>query len=146
MNVRVADYIAEAEDINKIRFEVFVHEQNVPEHLEMDNRDPFCIHLLAYDANQAVGTCRIDVEQQGKIGRLAVLVPHRKQGIGKLLMQSVHEVALQNNLKKVWCHAQIAVVPFYKKLGYQTVGKHFIEADIEHVKMEYRLQIQTVEM
>ena len=139
MDVRTADYDLEADVIKKIRFDVFVKEQNVPESLEMDDRDPFCIHLLAFDSGKAIGTCRIDIEKQGKVGRLAVLASCRRYGVGKLLMQAIHKIAVQNNLYKVWCNAQVAVIPFYEKLGYQKIGEHFYEANIEHVKMEYIL-------
>ena len=139
MIIRVADYDSDAEILKKIRFDVFVNKQNVPENIEMDERDPFCIHLIAYETEKAVGTCRIDVDQQGKVGRLAVLASHRSQGIGKLLMTSIHEIAKQKQHNKVWCHAQVAVVPFYETFSYQKIGKHFYEANVEHVKMEYSL-------
>lgn len=139
MDVRIADYDLDTDVIEKIRFNVFVKEQNVPESLEMDDRDPFCIHLLAFDSGKAIGTCRIDIEKQGKVGRLAVLASYRRHGVGKMLMQAIHKIAIQNNLDKVWCHAQVAVIPFYEKLGYQKLGEHFYEANIEHVKMGYIL-------
>lgn len=48
----------------------------------MDEHDRFCMHLLAFDSDKPIGTCRIDLLQ----GRLAVLAPHRRHGIGELLM------------------------------------------------------------
>lgn len=94
MDVRIADYDLEADVIKKIRFDVFVKEQNVPESLEIDDRDQFCIHLLAFDSGKAIGTCRIDIEKQGKVGRLAVFASYRRNGVGKLLMQAIHKIAV----------------------------------------------------
>lgn len=98
----------------------------------MDEHDRFCMHLLAFDSDKPIGTCRIDLLQ----GRLAVLAPHRRHGIGKLLMSHLHKIAQNKNIQSVWCHAQVDVVPFYKKLGYREVGSHFYEANIEHVTAE----------
>ena len=104
--------------------------------METDDRDPFCIHLLALENQEGIGTGRIDLQRSGKIGRVAVLASKRRQGIGAALMARLHEVAKRNGLNKVWCHAQVTVVPFYEKLGYRTAGETFYEAGIEHVRME----------
>ena len=53
LTVRIADFTADHAEIRGIRFAVFVDEQRVPESIEIDARDPHCIHLLACDdANQ----------------------------------------------------------------------------------------------
>lgn len=136
MHIRQADFNIDRASIAKIRFKVFVKEQHVPADIEMDDRDPFCIHLLAFDADSVVGTCRIDIEKLGKIGRLAVIDTSRNHGIGTALMETIHDIAKFHSLTKVWCHAQLSVVPFYEKLGYKTISDPFFEANIEHVKME----------
>jgi predicted GNAT family N-acyltransferase len=136
MNIRHADFISDLADIRRVRFAVFVDEQKVPAEIEMDDRDPVCIHLLALDAEQAVGTARIDLGRAGKVGRLAVLASHRRQGVGMALMRGLHQIAVENQLKNVWCNAQVSAVPFYQRLGYQVSSGPFYEADIEHVKME----------
>jgi predicted GNAT family N-acyltransferase len=134
--VREADYESDRAVLISIRFLVFVDEQHVPPSMETDDRDPFCIHLLAFENDEAVGTGRIDLGKGGKIGRVAVLASKRRQGIGAALMVRLHEVAKHSGLSKVWCNAQVAVVPFYKGLGYRVVGETFYEAGIEHVRME----------
>jgi predicted GNAT family N-acyltransferase len=136
MSVRVADYEADYEAIRAVRYAVFVDEQNVPSEIEMDERDPFCVHLLAIGENdEAIGTVRIDLESSGKIGRLAVLEPHRRQGVGNELMRAIHEIAALHDLGSVWCHAQLTAVPFYEQLGYVVTSEPFDEAGIEHVTM-----------
>ena len=77
---------ADQAEIRAIRFEVFVDEQNVLAEIEIDDRDPVCIHLLAYDDGAAIGTARIDLERAGKIGRLAVRAGWRRHGVGRALM------------------------------------------------------------
>jgi GNAT superfamily N-acetyltransferase len=137
--VREADYSAESERLTAIRFAVFVDEQRVPAEIELDDRDPHCIHVLALTDDRDVGTARIDLGHDGKIGRLAVLAAARRRGIGSALMRALHAIARRHGLGAVWCHAQLAAVPFYETLAYRPVGEPFEEAGIEHVRMERNL-------
>jgi predicted GNAT family N-acyltransferase len=138
MHVRIADFDADQAAIRHIRFTVFVDEQHVPEDLEMDDRDPHCTHVLAFgDDDAAIGTGRID--RDGKIGRVAVVAAHRRRGVGAALMEQLHEIARRRELENVWCHAQISALPFYSRLGYRAAGEHFLEAGIEHVRMDRSL-------
>jgi predicted GNAT family N-acyltransferase len=139
LHIREANYESDRAVLMKIRFRVFVDEQHVPPSLETDDRDPLCIHLLVFEDEEAIATGRIDLDQGGKIGRVAVLASKRQQGIGAALMERLHEVAERSGLNKVWCNAQVAVVAFYEKLGYRTVGDSFYEAGIEHVRMERQI-------
>jgi predicted GNAT family N-acyltransferase len=135
MHVRTADFTADYADIRGVRFAVFVAEQQVPEHLELDDRDSLCTHVLAFaDDETAIGTGRIDVD--GKIGRVAVAASTRRSGVGRALMDRLHAIAKERSLEKVWCNAQLVAVPFYERLGYRTAGSAFYEAGIEHVRME----------
>ena len=137
--IRIARFIADEPTIRDIRFKVFVDEQHVPPEIEMDDRDPHCVHLLAFTANQAIATARIDLEYDGKIGRLAVLPGWRQCGIGRALMDRCHAIAVDHGLDAVWCHAQVTAVPFYAKLGYETEGALFDEAGIQHCRMQRRI-------
>lgn len=135
MLIRVADFASDFAAIRRIRFAVFVDEQQVPAELEMDERDAACIHLLALVGDQAIATGRIDIDYAGKIGRVAVLAPYRRSGVGAALMAALHGVAEDRALPEVWCNAQLTAVPFYTRLGYQVTSEPFDEAGIAHVRM-----------
>ncbi len=139
LTVRIADFATDHTEIYGIRFAVFVDEQSVPEDIEVDDRDPHCIHLLACDDGEAIGTGRIDLAKSGKVGRVAVVASRRGQGVGTALMEYAHGVAKDNALDKVWCNAQVSALPFYESLGYRITGEPFYEANIEHVRMERSL-------
>lgn len=136
LTVRIADFAADHAEICAIRFAVFVDEQQVPENIEIDDRDPHCVHLLAVDDGEPVGTGRIDLALSGKVGRVAVVASRRGQGVGTALMKYAHCIAKDNALDKVWCNAQVSVRPFYEHLGYRVTSEPFYEANIEHVRME----------
>lgn len=139
MNVRDADFATDFASIRFVRTAVFIDEQRVPLELEFDDRDPLCRHVLAVDGERPLGTGRLDVGYGGKIGRVAVLESARRGGVGNAIMNRLHEIAREQGLPHLWCHAQLTAVPFYERLGYRSVGPVFGEAGIEHVRMEYDL-------
>ncbi|MEM7793562.1 MAG: GNAT family N-acetyltransferase [Cyanobacteria bacterium P01_C01_bin.118] len=125
--------------IHIIRTAVFVEEQGVPIDLEIDERDPVCAHVLALVNNHPAGTARLDTAHSktgGKIGRLSILKPFRRQGLGRLIMQEIEAIGREHQLPGLWCHAQTTAVPFYQAIGYTTNGPDFLEAGILHCKMQ----------
>jgi len=122
-------------EIRRIRTAVFVEEQNVPAELDFDGLDKQCIHWLAYDAtNAAVGTGRLLPD--GHFGRMAVLAPNRKRGIGDAIMRAVIETAKTEKLPELYLHAQLTALPFYSGLGFVSYGKEFMDADMPHIAMK----------
>jgi predicted GNAT family N-acyltransferase len=138
--VRDADFTADFASIRHVRETVFIDEQRVPRDLEFDERDPLCMHVLAFDGNAPVGTGRLDLDYGGKVGRVAVVASHRRSGVGKAVMERLHAIARERGQPRLWCHAQLTAVPFYERLGYVGSGPTFVEAGIEHVRMEYALR------
>ena len=139
MRARDADFTADFASIRRVRETVFIDEQRVPRELEFDDRDPLCRHVLVFDGDVPVGTGRLDLDYGGKVGRVAVVASHRRSGVGTLLMERLHEIARQGELPQLWCHAQLTAVPFYERLGYVSSGPVFVEADIDHVRMQIDL-------
>jgi predicted GNAT family N-acyltransferase len=138
--VRDADFTADFASIRHVRETVFIDEQRVPRELEFDDRDPLCVHVLVFDGDAPVGTGRLDLAYGGKVGRVAVLASHRRSGVGAALMNRLHDIARAQRQTHLWCHAQLTAVPFYERLGYVPSGPIFVEAGIDHVKMDYDLR------
>ena len=137
MLVRDADFTADFASIRRVRETVFIDEQRVPRELEFDDRDPLCFHVLAFEGEVPVGTGRLDLDYGGKVGRVAVVATHRGRGVGTAVMDRLHAIARERNQRRVWCHAQLTAAPFYERLGYVRDGDVFVEAGIDHVRMEY---------
>ena len=139
MNIKsiICSYQDNEKDICKIRFEVFVDEQNVPEELEIDGLDEEAKHVLAYIDNEAIGTGRI--LSDGHIGRVAVLKKHRGLGIGKFLMQELITCSDEKKKKKLWLASQWHAHGFYLDLGFDCEGEIYEEAGIDHIKMSKKL-------
>ncbi|WP_215843278.1 GNAT family N-acetyltransferase [Acidithiobacillus montserratensis] len=135
IQIHSVEFLDERPLLERIRIQVFVEEQGVPEYLEMDDRDEFCLHFLAFCDGLAVGTARLDLGLNGKVGRLAVLQPYRGRGVGKSLMAFLHQSAWDLGLTGVWCHAQLSAKGFYAQMGYTGEGAVFQEAGIDHIAM-----------
>jgi predicted GNAT family N-acyltransferase len=122
-----------------IRLCVFVDEQRVPREIELDRDDAHARHLLAVVSSKVVGTARVVLRRgSAKIGRMAVLKRHRHKGIGTQLLKRAVRAARQSGARKIYLHAQVAVIGFYEKLGFRCVGPVFEEAGIPHRKMIFQ--------
>ncbi|MDH5324797.1 MAG: GNAT family N-acetyltransferase [Gammaproteobacteria bacterium] len=123
-----------APQLQKIRKQVFVHEQKVPEELEWDNLDDAAEHVLVCDSNgSAIATARL--LDTGQIGRMAVLTPYRGRGIGHSMLSLLIETARQKGFSQVFVHAQQSALGFYQKHGFEAEGELFMEANIPHLHM-----------
>jgi len=80
-------------DAKLIRSMVFIEEQNISEADEWDEQDAISLHFVVYAQDQAIATARL--LENNSIGRVAVLQQYRGEGIGKLLMQHIIQVAKQ---------------------------------------------------
>jgi predicted GNAT family N-acyltransferase/gamma-glutamylcyclotransferase (GGCT)/AIG2-like uncharacterized protein YtfP len=119
-----------------IRMRVFVKEQGVPPEIELDRDDKRASHFLATVRGRAVGTARVVIRHGGaKIGRMAVLKSYRRKGVGKTLLKRAIVNARKLGAEKIYLHAQVPVIEFYKKMGFRCVGPVFDEAGIPHRKM-----------
>ena len=131
------DYKSNHKDICKIRYKVFVDEQNVPEELEIDGFDDDAVHVLVMLDDKTIGTGRI--LSDGHIGRVAVLKQYRGQGVGKLIMKKLIESAKDNQLESLWLSSQWYARGFYIDLNFECIGEKFEEAGIDHIKMIRKL-------
>ncbi|RUT47884.1 GNAT family N-acetyltransferase [Paenibacillus anaericanus] len=125
-----------------IRKEVFVKEQMVPIDLEIDEYDvisPDVHHVLIEQDGTYAATGRLTYykDNSAKMQRIAVHKSFRSQGIGKILLLALEELARELGLSKSVLDAQCQAEPFYQKLGYETISTEpFDDAGIPHVRME----------
>jgi len=132
--LEIADWKRDEAILRSIREAVFVQEQGVPLALEWDGLDSACIHLIAYvDEQTAVGTGRL--LRDGHIGRMAVLRPWRRRGIGSRLLQALIEIAQQRGMPRCALNAQTHALAFYKRHGFVAEGSEFDDAGIAHRHM-----------
>jgi len=119
LDVRVArtdDELLAAFEVRRI---VFIDEQGVPDSVERDDRDATADHVVAYLDGAAVGVGRLVVDADvARVGRIAVLAPARRQGIGAAVLAQLEAVAADRGAAAVELHAQLHALAFYGRLGY----------------------------
>jgi predicted GNAT family N-acyltransferase len=126
-----------SEDAYLIREKVFIHEQGVPEDIELDSFDPTAKHALAYEGSLCVGTGRLVHlhSHHAQIGRMAVLSTFRNRGIGSAILSSLIALAKTEGVLTLILHSQVSAIPFYAKWGFITEGPIYDEAGISHRNM-----------
>ena len=73
------------------------------------------------------------------IGRVAVLREQRGKGYGRLFMLALLDEARKQGFAKLMLGAQLHAIPFYERLGYVASGDTFLDANIEHRRMDISL-------
>jgi predicted GNAT family N-acyltransferase len=132
--VTAATWVEHEREIRSVRHAVFVIEQGVPEDLDFDDRDSGSLHALARLGGEVVATGRI--QPDGHIGRIAVLKAYRGGGIGAAIVRFLVGAARRWGLGRVYLDAQVSAEGFYERLGFRRMGGVFMEAGIEHIRME----------
>jgi len=134
ITIHEADWETDQQQLAYVRTVVFIQEQQVPAELEMDGMDGNCRHVKAINAKgDVIATARLLPNHY--IGRMCVLKPYRKLGIGGLMLSFFIDLARDNNFKSLKLNAQISAIPFYRQYGFIEDSDVFMEADIEHVHM-----------
>ena len=126
-------------DIIGIRTEVFIDEQGFKD--EFDETDKTCSHIVLYDNETPVATCRY-FEENGiyHIGRVAVIKEYRNQHLGNEIMKIAEAEILKENGKQIEVSAQVRIKDFYKKLGYKEFGEVYFDEYCEHIAMKKELK------
>jgi len=85
---RQASWKNDATELMHVRNEVFVQEQNVPAHIESDDYDPVSWYVLA-ESNDGTAVACARLQPNGKITRIAVRKPWRRQGIAREMLKQI---------------------------------------------------------
>jgi hypothetical protein len=137
LRIELMPWESAREFASPIRFAVFVEEQGVPPEIELDEMDAQCVHAVCFDDATPVGTGRLLPD--GHIGRMAVLAPWRRNGVGGRLLQALMGRAKERGDAEVVLSAQVRAVEFYRRHGFETRGPVYEEAGISHQEMCRRL-------
>ena len=135
--LRRARDAAERSAAAELRIRVFCDEQGVARQEEIDGRDDEAVHLVAIERGAVVGTCRLlFAGTTCKLGRLVVERDARGRGIGGRLLALAEKEARAAGTERIVLNAQTRARGLYRAAGYAERGGRFVEAGIEHVRME----------
>lgn len=118
-----------------IRKEVFMDEQGFVS--EFDATDDAAHHLVLFDGDRAVATCRVYACDGGfAVGRIAVVREYRGRHCGASLLHGAEELIKKLGGHKIIIHAQTRVQAFYEKLGYSLFGTADEDEGCPHVYLQ----------
>ena len=136
--VKLVETEEEMEGALSVRFRVFVAEQNVPMDEELDEFDSSATHAIVLSQGEVVATGRVvygNEDSAARIGRMAVDMDWRRNGIGGRLRTFLEEEAATQGVSTYILNAQEYVKDFYASHGYVERGETFLEANIVHILM-----------
>lgn len=116
----------------EIRKEVFVQEQGISLHLDLDGLDIDSYHCLAYIDDLPIGVARLVIleSNQAVMARIAIKKGFRGRGIATKLIESLITKANQLNINNIEIHAHKHLREYYEKFGFkyvkevEKVGEH----------------------
>ena len=118
-----------------LRTLIFIEEQGFVR--EFDDLDDTAVHIVAFDGDKPIGTCRYYPRPDGSfaIGRIAVAREYRGKGVGSaLVLEAERRVALLG-AKTTVVSAQLRAAGFYRSLGYIEQGSPYPEEHVPHILM-----------
>ena len=123
------------EEARLLRTLIFIEEQGFVR--EFDDLDDAAVHIVAFDGDKPIGTCRYYPRPDGSyaIGRIAVAREYRGKGVGSaLVLEAERRVALLG-AKTTVVSAQLRAAGFYRSLGYTEQGSPCPEEHVPHILM-----------
>jgi predicted GNAT family N-acyltransferase len=120
-----------------LRYRVFCEEQGVSLPADQDGRDAEAVHVVAFDDDTLVGTCRLVFDDGiARLGRMAVELDLRGRGVGAAVLEAAEREARAEGARLLRLHAQTSARSLYERGGYEQRGEEFIEEGIPHITME----------
>lgn len=129
--------------IIEARVDVFVVEQNCP-YKECDNKDQESYHLYYKEQDEIAAYLRIIPAgisyPEISIGRVLVNNKYRGNGLAKEMMRKAILFVEENfDSKIIKISAQEYILKMYQNLGFEVVSDRYLEDDIPHYDMIYKL-------
>jgi ElaA protein len=130
-------------ELLRFRQNIFVVEQRSP-YPDLDGLDESAWHLAARLESELIGYLRLTAMTGTapplRIGRVAVAVHLRRQGLGRTLIKEALRFSGEHYSEgEIALGAQAHLVPFYQGFGFETSGAPYDEFGISHTDMRMRL-------
>lgn len=123
-------------DALDLRITVFVEEQGFVD--EVDEADSFATHLVMYDNDKPIATCRFFLKEDNEtymFGRLCVLKEYRGKSLGREMLKKVEEIVKEKGGKAIILHSQYHAKDFYIRCGFTQQGEIDYEQNKPHAWM-----------
>ncbi len=120
-----------AEETYDIRKEVLRKNIDLP-HTFVGDMDKDTFHLGLFIDQKIVGvvsfmksTNKVIKGEQYQLRGMATLNDFQGKGYGKELTLHGIDILKKKQIDDLWCNARVSALDFYKKMGFQIIGKEF---------------------
>ena len=138
MKFKIYNFLSD--DAKIIRKQVFMEEQGFKN--EFDDIDNISFHIVMYDENRPVSTCRVYediVKNEYILGRLSVVKEYRGMGLGAQMIGEAERIVKEKGGTSIRLHAQCRVTTFYGQQGYKEYGVIEDDEGCPHIWMKKQL-------
>lgn len=121
-----------------IRMKVFILEKGLSLEDEFDQNDTIqTTYAVLFDGNKPIATARSNTEKKEilRIGRVATLKEYRGNQCGSKVFKALEDLAVAQNDKKIFVHAELTAAKFYEKLGYVRTGAIYEEDKVSCITL-----------
>ena len=134
---------AEFEQLFLLRWEILRKPWGLLPGTEQDNQETSSIHRAVFDFETgkflACGRIQKLGENAGQVRYMAVASTVQGEGFGLEVLQSLEQVAQQENWKYIFLNARENALGFYEKCGYEVEGDAESFLGIRHFRMSRNL-------
>lgn len=135
--MKITVYESLPDSARAVRQAVFMDEQGFCN--EFDSVDDVAAHIVMFDGDLPVATCRVfwdDEMNSYVLGRLAVVQERRGKNLGSQVVRAAEEYVRQAGGSSLALHAQCRVTEFYKALGFREFGEVGDDEGCPHIWMK----------
>ena len=130
-------------EILRVRAEVFVVEQTCV-YQDLDLKDKKAYHLFCENNGEIAAYLRILDKgvsyPEISIGRVLTRETNRRIGLAREMMQNaISFIKEELGERHIRISAQLYLQRFYESLGFSVTSDIYLEDDIEHIEMVYRV-------
>jgi len=131
----------------EVRKKVFVDEQKFNLDLELDEDDSLenlkTINFLLYYEEVPVGTARLCYRNQEKwyLTRFCVLKEYRGKKLGDTMLEICFEKCKEMEIEILYLSAQVYIMNFYKKHGFEEFGEIYYDEHVQHINMSKKFTV-----
>ncbi len=124
-----------------LRTRVLLLPSGIPASYIVPEAEATDIHIGAFEEGVLLGCCVLTRRGAGQVQLRQMAVDGQLQGkgIGAAIIAYAEQKARDEGFQLLYLHARKPVVLFYEKGGYTIVGPEFLEAGLQHYRMEKTL-------
>ena len=126
-----------------LRYRILRAPWGEPEGSEVDEMEDQCFHIMATNNGHLMGVGRMqfNTEDEAQIRYMAVEKEYEGNGIGRMIVNTLEQEAINKNVSTIILDAREPAVGFYQKLGYSIEKKSYVLFDeIQHFRMIKQLK------